>query len=113
MEEKEVEIDKQIEENLKSGSGPRVVRYILACLSGLIPLAGGAVGGVGGAWSEAEQDKLNQLLAAWLKLQEDGDLTPLTVPARVGVSPVLCQLIPVASYRQVSCAAGEGFLLFR
>lgn len=71
MEEKDVEVQKQIEENLKSGSGPKVARFALACLSGLIPLAGGAVGGIGGTWSEAEQDRLNKLLAIWLKLQED------------------------------------------
>jgi hypothetical protein len=65
------EIQNQIKEDLRNGSGPKVARFALACLSGLIPLAGGAVGGIGGAWSEAEQDKLNKLLAAWLKLQED------------------------------------------
>lgn len=71
MEQNELEIKKQIEDDLKAGSGPKVVRFALACLSGLIPFAGGAVGGIGGTWSEAEQDKFNKLFATWLKLQED------------------------------------------
>jgi len=71
MNDEKLTIQKQIEEDLRSGSGPKVVRYALACLSGLIPLAGGAVGGLGGAWSEAEQEKLNRLLATWLTLQTD------------------------------------------
>lgn len=71
MDNEKIVIKKQIEDDLRSGSGPKVVRYALACLSGLIPLVGGAIGGIGGAWSEAEQDKLNRLLATWLKLQED------------------------------------------
>ena len=71
MEDKRLEVQKQIEEGLKNGFGPKVAKFTLACLSGLIPFAGGALGGVGEAWSEAEQEKLNKLLAAWLKLQED------------------------------------------
>jgi len=71
MESVSSEVKKQIEEDLRNGAGPKVARYALACLSGLIPLIGGAVGGIGGAWSETEQERLNKLLATWLKLQED------------------------------------------
>ncbi len=55
---------------LSKGYGSRVARFVLACL-GSVPAVGGAVGGVGGAWSEAEQAHYNKVFAAWLKLQED------------------------------------------
>lgn len=64
-------IDDSFEETLSKGAGPKIARFALACLSGLIPFAGGAVGGVGGVWSEAEQDRINKIFATWLKLQED------------------------------------------
>ena len=59
-----------MQDALKSGAGPKVVRYALACLSA-IPVVGGAIGGVGSAWSEADQDKLNRIFSAWLRLQEE------------------------------------------
>lgn len=58
------------EQQLQNGTGGKVARFALACLSG-IPFVGGAIGGTGGAWSEAEQDRFNRILTAWLKLQED------------------------------------------
>jgi len=64
-------IEEELEENLGKGAGPKIARFALACLSGLIPFAGGAVGGVGGVWSEKEQESINKILATWLKLQED------------------------------------------
>lgn len=36
MDNEKIAIQKQIEEDLKSGSGPKVIRYAIACLSGLI-----------------------------------------------------------------------------
>jgi len=64
-------IEERLEESLGKGAGPKIARFALACLSGLIPFGGGAVGGASGVWSEAEQDKINKILATWLKLQED------------------------------------------
>jgi hypothetical protein len=61
---------KEVEEHLQSGSGSRIARFALACLSG-IPYAGGAIGGASSAWSEAEQNKFNRIFAAWLRLQEE------------------------------------------
>ncbi len=63
-------MDSQLDDVLKNGAGPKLARFALACLSAL-PLAGGAIGGIGGLWSEAEQDKLNKIFASWLRLQED------------------------------------------
>jgi hypothetical protein len=64
------ELKKELEDALKSGVGPKIARYALACL-GAVPLAGGAIAGAGGAWSEHDQDRFNSIFAAWLKLQED------------------------------------------
>ena len=61
---------RQVEEALSGGSGPKIARLMLACLGGLIPFAGGAIGGAAAAWSESEQDRFNRLFAAWLRLQE-------------------------------------------
>lgn len=71
MSEESEKIRKEAEQHLQSGTGGKVARFALACLSGAIPFAGGVVSGTGGAWSEAGQDKFNKILAAWLKLQEE------------------------------------------
>jgi hypothetical protein len=49
----------------------KAVRFALACISGLVPIVGGAISGASGAWSEAEQDRFKKILRAWLQLQED------------------------------------------
>ena len=67
----EDEIQKQLNSALEAGAGPKIIRFALACLSGLIPVAGGAVGGVASAWSEKEQNDFNRIFSAWMKLQED------------------------------------------
>ena len=59
----------EMEKALRGGTGPKLARFALACLSG-VPFVGGALGGVAGFWSEAEQARLNKLFAAWLKFQE-------------------------------------------
>lgn len=64
-------IQEQLEGALSTGVGPKIARYALAVLSGVIPYAGGVVGGIGSAWSEKEQADFNKLLSAWLKMQED------------------------------------------
>ena len=59
----------EMEKALRGGAGPKLARFALACLSG-VPFVGGALGGVAGFWSEAEQARLNKLFAAWLRFQE-------------------------------------------
>jgi len=59
----------EIDGALKSGATPRMIRFILSCLSG-VPYVGGLIGASGNAWSEAEQGKFNQILVAWIKIQE-------------------------------------------
>lgn len=63
-------INKDLEEALKNGAGPKIARFALACL-GAVPFAGGAIGGLGGAWSEKEQSHFNKIFTTWLKLQEE------------------------------------------
>lgn len=65
------ELAKEIELALKSGNGPKIVRFALAFIGGAVPLAGGALAGTAGAWSESEQAHYNRIFASWLKLQED------------------------------------------
>lgn len=71
MSEESEKLRKDVEQHIQSGAGGKVARFALACLSGAVPLVGGVISGAGGAWSEAEQGKFNEILAAWLKLQED------------------------------------------
>jgi hypothetical protein len=59
----------EMEKALRGGAGPKLARFALACLSG-VPFVGGALGGVAGFWSEADQARLNKLFAAWLQFQE-------------------------------------------
>jgi len=61
---------KQLDDALTGGMGPKAARFALACLGGL-PGFGGAIAGIGGAWSEQEQSEYNRIFTAWLKLQED------------------------------------------
>jgi hypothetical protein len=61
----------QLDDAFESGKGSKVARFALSVLGGLIPLAGGAIGGAAGAWSESESEKFKNLLHAWLKMQEE------------------------------------------
>ncbi|MEJ0001883.1 MAG: hypothetical protein WDN09_01710 [bacterium] len=84
--EEKSDLRKQLDEALESGSGPKAARFALACLSA-IPVIGGAIGGIGGSWSEKEQENLNNIFGTWLKLQEDEikeiAITIMEVMARV------------------------------
>lgn len=59
-----------MDDALAAGMGPKIARFALQSL-GAIPIIGGAISGVAGAWSEKEQDHFNRILKAWLKLQEE------------------------------------------
>jgi hypothetical protein len=85
-EEQKNELRKNLDEALKSGSGPKALRFALSCL-GAIPVIGGAISGISGTWSEKEQEQFNKIFSAWLKLQEDEikeiGLTIIEVMARI------------------------------
>ncbi len=82
------ELRREMDEALKSGYGPKIARFALASL-GAIPVVGGAIGGIGSAWSEADQDRINRIYAAWLKLQqkeiEEIGITMMEVMQRVDI----------------------------
>ena len=67
----ESEVREELEKSLKEGVGPKAARYALACLGGLVPFAGGMVSGAAGAWSESDQERINNLFQQWLKMQEE------------------------------------------
>lgn len=53
-----------------SGTYGKIGRFVLNCL-GSVPVAGGPLTAIAGAWSEADQDKINKIFEAWMKLQEE------------------------------------------
>lgn len=58
------------EEAIKENKGLSFRSFALAAL-GSIPIVGGAISGVGGAWSERDQNRINSVFKAWLKVQEE------------------------------------------
>lgn len=72
MSEDNPEISKEdIDNAFESGNGSKVARYALSVLGGLIPFAGGAIGGAAGAWSDHESDQFKKMLRMWLRMQQD------------------------------------------
>src|SRR5205823_8067458 len=65
------QLNDELRKALGSGSGPKIARFALACLGGGIPFVGGVFGAGAGAWSEANQNKVNNLFEQWLKMQKD------------------------------------------
>lgn len=81
------DFNKELEESFKSGKAPGIIRLTLAYLSGVAPVAGtvmggevggavgsyagGAISGATAAWSERDQQRINDIMHGWLKLQED------------------------------------------
>jgi hypothetical protein len=50
--------------------GGRAFRAVLNAAGGLIPFAGGALSAAASAWSEQEQEKVNQFFEHWLRMIE-------------------------------------------
>jgi hypothetical protein len=72
LSEEKSEVSKEdIDKAFESGNGSKVARYALSVLGGLIPFAGGAIGGAAGAWSEHESDQFKKMLRMWLQMQQD------------------------------------------
>ena len=57
-------IENELKEVAQGGNLPTIVRFILSAVGGVF--SAGA-----GAWSESEQKHFNNLVASWMKLQED------------------------------------------
>ena len=76
--------------------GKQALRFALNA-AGSVPIVGGAIAGVGGLWSERDQDKFNKDLCEWImsadidikKLMEQvnsllGDVTPVSMALLIG-----------------------------
>ena len=49
----------------------KLTRGALQALGGAIPLAGGVLSAVAGAWSEGEQEKINRFFEQWVQMLKD------------------------------------------
>jgi hypothetical protein len=52
----------------EGAAGSRALRFILNAASGAIPLAGGVLSAGAGAWSEREQERINDFLKHWIEM---------------------------------------------
>lgn len=49
----------------------KVIRAGMQIAGGVVPIAGGLISAAAGAWSEHEQDKVNNFFKSWIKMLED------------------------------------------
>ena len=66
--ESEGEADKTMPE---SGKVAKISRAALQVASGAIPFAGGLLSSIAGAWSEADQERVNRFFEAWIRMLQD------------------------------------------
>jgi hypothetical protein len=50
---------------------PKIIRAGMQAVGGIVPIAGGFISAAAGAWSEHEQDKVNNFFKSWIKMLED------------------------------------------
>lgn len=71
------------------GKTPKIIRGGLQVIGGAVPLAGGILSAAAGAWSENEQDKVNNFFKEWIKMLEDEikekEKTILEIMARLDI----------------------------
>lgn len=81
-------IDKETK-HIEQGNGKKVVRGALQVVSGVVPFAGGLFSAAASAWSEHEQEKVNNFLKHWIKMLEDEihekETTILEIMARLDI----------------------------
>jgi hypothetical protein len=53
------------------GKVAKISRAALQVAGGAIPLAGGVLSAIAGAWSEAEQERFNRFFEAWIRMLQD------------------------------------------
>jgi hypothetical protein len=63
--------DEADEKMPESGKVAKISRAALQVVSGAIPFAGGALSAIAGAWSEAEQERVNRFFEAWIRMLQD------------------------------------------
>src|SRR5687767_14938354 len=68
---------------------PKVIRGGMQVVGGLVPFAGGIFSAAAGAWSEHEQEKVNNFFRQWIKMLEDElkekEKTILEIMARLDI----------------------------
>ena len=73
----------------KEGRTPKVIRGALQVVGGAVPFAGGLFSAAAGAWSEKEQEKVNNFFKYWIKMLEDEirekEKTILEIMARLDI----------------------------
>jgi len=55
----------------EEGKTPKIIRGALQVVGGAVPFAGGLFSAAAGAWSENEQEKVNNFFKHWIKMLED------------------------------------------
>lgn len=55
----------------ESGKGAKISRGALQVVGGAIPLAGGFLSAIAGAWSEQDQEKVNRFFEHWIRMIQD------------------------------------------
>lgn len=55
----------------QEGQTPKIIRGGLQVMGGAVPFAGGIFSAAAGAWSEHEQEKVNNFFRQWIKMLED------------------------------------------
>lgn len=55
----------------EEGKGGKIARGALQVASGAVPLVGGILSALAGAWSEREQAKVNRFFEQWVRMLED------------------------------------------
>lgn len=55
----------------EEGKGGKAIRGALQVASGAVPLLGGILSAIAGAWSEREQAKVNQFFDQWVRMLEE------------------------------------------
>jgi hypothetical protein len=55
----------------KPGKTAKITRGALQVIGGAVPLGGGILSAIAGAWSEAEQDRFNRFFEYWIQMLKD------------------------------------------
>jgi hypothetical protein len=63
--------DEAAEKIPESGKVAKISRAALQVASGAIPFAGGLLSSIAGAWSEADQERINRFFEAWIRMLQE------------------------------------------
>lgn len=55
----------------QGGKSAKISRAALQAFGGIIPVAGGILSAIAGAWSDAEQERVNRFLEHWMEMLRD------------------------------------------